>query len=134
VGLLIAALSLGAQAWALRAGSDNWQTVVFTVLTLCQLVHVIAIRSERESLFTLGIFSNLPILGAVLLTVGLQLMVVYLPALNRIFHTSPLTLEELLVCFSLPLVILFAVESEKWLVRRGRIYGAKASLDREVSA
>jgi len=125
VGLLIAALSLGAQAWAFHGGSDNWQTIVFTVLTLCQLAHAMAIRSEKESLFTLGLLSNLPLLGAVLFTVGLQLMVVYLPFFNLIFHTSPLTMQELAVCFSLPMVVLIAVETEKWLVRRGRLYQPK---------
>jgi len=125
VGLLIAALSLGAQAWAFHGGSDNWQTVVFTVLTLCQLAHAMAIRSEKESLFTLGLLSNLPLLGAVLFTVGLQLMVVYLPFFNLIFHTSPLTMQELAVCFSLPMVVLIAVETEKWLVRRGHLYQPK---------
>ncbi len=127
VGLLIAALSLGAQAWAFHGGSDNWQTVVFTVLTLCQLVHAMAIRSEKESLFTQGLLSNLPLLGAVVFTVGLQLMVIYLPFLNLIFHTNPLTMAELAVCFSLPLVVLIAVEAEKWLVRQGLLYQSKDS-------
>lgn len=130
VGLLIAALSLAAQAWAFHGGSDNWQTIVFTVLTLCQLIQALAIRSEKESLFTLGLLTNLPLLGAVLFTVGLQLMIVYLPFFNLIFHTSPLTMQELAVCFSLPMVVLIAVETEKWLVRRGRLYRAQnSSLD-----
>ncbi len=125
VGLLIAALSLGAQAWAFHGGSDNWQTVVFTVLTLCQLVHAMAIRSEKESLFTQGFLSNLPLLGAVVFTVALQLMVIYLPFFNLVFHTKPLTMAELAVCFSLPLVVLIAVEVEKWLVRQGLLYQSK---------
>ena len=122
VGLLIGGLSLGAQAWAYHAGSDNWQTVVFTVLTFSQLVHALVIRSERESLFTIGLFSNLALLGTVILTIGLQLMVIYLPFLNHIFHTTPLNQTELLVCFILPLFVFVAVEMEKWLVRRGWLY------------
>jgi Ca2+-transporting ATPase len=122
VGLLIGALSLGGQAWAYHSGSDNWQTVVFTVLTFCQLVHAMVIRSERESLFGIGVFSNIPLLATVLLTVGLQLMVIYMPLFNGIFHTTPLTVSELLVCFILPLVVLIAVEAEKYLVRNGHLY------------
>jgi Ca2+-transporting ATPase len=122
VGLLIGGLSLGAQAWAYHTGSDNWQTVVFTVLTFSQLAHALVIRSERQSLFTIGLFSNLSLLGTVILTVGLQLMVIYMPFFNQIFHTTPLSQTELLVCFSLPLVVLVAVETEKWLVRRGWLY------------
>ena len=71
VGVLIGALCIGVQVWGIAGGSDRWQTMVFTVLTLCQLYHVMAIRSERESLFTIGFASNLPLLGAVLLTYAL---------------------------------------------------------------
>ena len=117
IGLLIGGLSLGAQAWAYESGSPNWQTVVFTVLTFCQLAQVLAIRSERESIFTIGLFSNLPLLGSVLLTIALQLMVVYTPYFNKIFHTTPLTMEELIVCFTLPFIVLLAVEVEKKLRR-----------------
>jgi Ca2+-transporting ATPase len=122
VGVLIAALSLGGQAWAYHTGSANWQTVVFTVLTFSQLVHAMVIRSARESLFSQGIFSNPALMLTILLTVGMQLMVIYVPFLNTVFHTTPLNSIELLVCFSLPLVVLGAVEVEKWLVRRGLIY------------
>ena len=121
-GVLIAGLSLGAQAWAYHAGSDNWQTVVFTVLTLSQLVHAMAIRSDRESLFTVGWLTNPLLLGAVVLTLALQMVVVYVEPLQAVFKTSGLTFEELLVVLGLPWVVLIAVEIEKWLVRRGLIY------------
>jgi len=124
VGLLIAGLSILSQAWSYHSGSSHWQTMVFTVLTLCQLANVLAIRSERESLFTLGLMSNKPLLGAVLLTISLQLAVIYVPFLQNIFHTESLTLFELLVCFALASIVLFAVELEKLLVRRGKIYTA----------
>jgi Ca2+-transporting ATPase len=52
----------------------------------------------------------------------LQLAVIYTPALNSIFHTQPLPLYDLLVCFALSSLVLFAVEIEKWLVRRGVLY------------
>jgi Ca2+-transporting ATPase len=121
-GLLIGALSLGAQAWAWHGGSDNWQTVVFTVLTFSQLVHALVIRSETESLFRLGVFSNLPLLLAVLLTVVLQLIVIYVPFFNEVFHTTPLEMHELLVCLLLPLCVLLFVELEKFASRKGWIY------------
>ncbi len=124
VGLLIGALSLGAQAWAFHGGSDNWQTIVFTVLTLSQLVHALAIRSESDSLFTIGWFSNPALFGAVLLTLGLQMAVVYIEPLQAVFKTSALSVAELPLVLGLPWVVLFAVEIEKWLVRRGSIYRA----------
>jgi Ca2+-transporting ATPase len=122
VGLLIAALSLGAQAWAWHGGSDNWQTIVFTVLTFSQLVHALVIRSETESLLSIGLFSNPQLLFAILLTVVLQLIVIYVPFFNAVFKTSPLDWQELLVCFLLPLVVFVLVEFEKLAARRGAIY------------
>ncbi|MEY4098922.1 MAG: hypothetical protein RL300_93, partial [Pseudomonadota bacterium] len=59
-GLLIAGLCLGVQAWALATGHAHWQTMVFTVLTLSQMAHVMTIRSERESVWQLGLRSNTP--------------------------------------------------------------------------
>jgi len=95
---------------------------VFTVLTVSQLFHSLAVRSETESLFHIGLFSNLPMLGAVIVTLLLQLMVIYVPALNSIFYTQPLPMLDLAVCLVLSSLVLFAVEIEKWLVRRGMIY------------
>ncbi len=122
VGLLIGALSLGGQAWAYHSGSENWQTVVFTTLTFSQLVHATVIRSERDSIFTIGLSSNLPLLGAVIFTVGLQLTIIYVPLFQPFFKTSPLSAEELLVCFALPFVVFVAVEIEKLFRRRAGLW------------
>jgi Ca2+-transporting ATPase len=127
VGTLIGGLSIHAQYWAIAAGSAHWQTMVFTVLTFAQLFHVMAIRSERESLFTIGVASNLPLLGAVTLGAGLQLMVVYVPALNDILKTQPLTADELALCVLLPSLVFVAVEIEKWLTRRGVLYRGRGA-------
>jgi Ca2+-transporting ATPase len=124
VGLLMGAASLFTQAFAIHNGSGHWQTMVFTVLTLSQLGHVLAIRSERDSLFTQGIASNLPLAGAVVLTFGLQLATIYVPALNPIFKTAPLTAVELVFCLAMSSAVFVAVEIEKLLVRRGLLYRA----------
>lgn len=118
VGLLIGGVSLMAQAWALHYSAQHWQTMVFTVLTFSQLVHVLVIRSESESIFTLGLLSNKPLMAAVVVTVILQLLVIYVPMLNEIFKTTPLGAVELLLCFTLPLIVGLAVELEKYLRRR----------------
>lgn len=127
VGLLIGALSIGAQAWSYSRGSAAWQSVVFTTLTLCQLAHVLAIRSERDSLLTQGLRSNVPLLASVALTFGLQVAVLYVPFLQGLFHTTALSALELGVCCLLPLVVLGAVEAEKLLVRRGVLYAPTKS-------
>jgi Ca2+-transporting ATPase len=118
VGLLMAALALGAQAWHVGQGSPLWQTMVFTILCFTQLGHVLAVRSEQTSIVRLGLASNRPLLGAVVLTVALQLAVVYLPPLNALFHTVPLPAADLALCVATAFVVLGAVEIEKWVRRR----------------
>jgi P-type Ca2+ transporter type 2C len=119
VGLLMAGVVIFVQAWSLTTGHAHWQTMVFTVLCLSQLGHVLAIRSEKESLFKMGVFSNKYLLGAVVLTFILQMATIYVPFLNPIFKTEPLTFNELTFTLILSSVVFFAVELEK-LVRRRR--------------
>lgn len=118
VGLLMGSVVLFTQAWSINTGHAHWQTMVFTVLCLTQFGHVLAIRSEKKSLFTIGIFSNKYLLGAVALTSTLQLATIYMPALNTVFKTEPLTLNELAITIALSSVIFIAVEIEKWWKRR----------------
>ncbi|MGQ0663342.1 MAG: calcium-translocating P-type ATPase, PMCA-type [Pseudomonadota bacterium] len=119
VGLLIGGLSIFTQVWAMGNGSENWQTMVFTTLTFAQLFQVMAIRSDRESLFQQGLGSNLPLLGTVVLTTALQLVVIYSPFLNDLLKTRPLSLDELAFCFFVPSTVFAAIEAEKWLTRKG---------------
>jgi Ca2+-transporting ATPase len=117
VGLLMAGLTLGTQAWFVASGEDqaHWQTLTFTMLCFVQLGHVLAVRSERESLFRLGLFTNRPLLGAVLLAVALQLAIIYLPVMNALFRTAPLSLAELALTAAGAALVFVAVEIEKYL-------------------
>jgi Ca2+-transporting ATPase len=125
VGLLMGAASLATQAWALHTGHGHWQTMVFTVLTLSQLGHVLAIRSERDSVFAQGLWSNRPLMLALMFTFGLQLATIYVPWLNPIFKTEPLTLDELTFCLAMSSVVFVAVEIEKLLIRRVGLYAPR---------
>lgn len=119
IGLLLAGLCLGVQAWAISTGHAHWQTMVFTVLTLGQMAHVMGIRSEHDPLWRIGLGTNRPLLGAVVLTFALQMATIYVPLLNPIFKTEPLSLFELSVCLAAATVVWVAVELEKaW--RRAR--------------
>jgi Ca2+-transporting ATPase len=117
IGLLMGGVSIFSQAWSIKAGNPNWQTIVFTVLCLSQMGNVLALRSERESLFSLGLFSNKPLLGAFILTFILQMATIYIPFLNPIFKTNPLSLTELLFTLALSSIVFIAAELEK-LVKR----------------
>jgi Ca2+-transporting ATPase len=117
VGLLIGGLTLATQAWTWTRAMAEWQTMVFTVLVVAQLFHCLAIRSERFSLFGIGLFSNPALVVAIVVTVLAQLAVIYLPPLNSVFRTVPLSATQLAACFAIGSVVLVAVELEK-LVRR----------------
>jgi Ca2+-transporting ATPase len=118
VGLLIGGLCLAVQAWSMATDASTAQTMVFTTLTLTQMAHVMAIRSERESLRWLGLRSNLPLLAAVALTTVLQLATIYVPWLQPVFRTVPLSVGELGICLGAAIVVLVAVEGEKAWRRR----------------
>ena len=115
-GLLMGLVSLGMGYWTWRAGWDNWQTMLFTTLTLSQMGHALAVRS-RESLFKVGLLSNKALLGSVLLTFLLQLAVVYVPFLQRLFKTAALSPADLAISLLLSTAVFWGVELEKWLLR-----------------
>lgn len=117
VGLLMAAIALLAQAWALHQGL-HWQTIVFNVLCLSQMGHVLAIRSERQPFFSRGFFSNKPLIGAVLTVLLLQIAITYVPQFQEIFKTEALTLPEFLLVGGISSLVFFAVEIEKTILRR----------------
>lgn len=118
VGFLMGITTLGIQYWAINSKITHWQTMAFTVLCFSQMGHVMAIRSDRESLFKIGLFTNKPLLGALFLTVILQLMLIYVPFFNTIFKTQPLSIYELTIVISVSSIVFCAVEIEKWVIRQ----------------
>jgi Ca2+-transporting ATPase len=122
IGILMGLVSIGVgyRGW-LQDESGSWQTMVFTTLTLAQMGNALALRSSRDSLFTIGLFSNRPMLGAVLLTFVLQLAVIYIPFLQEIFNTQALSPIELAVSLIASTVVFWSAEFEKWIIRRRRV-------------
>ena len=119
VGILMASIALSLQAWAIRNGL-HWQTIVFNFLCVSQLAHVMVIRSEKQSMFGSGFFSNKPLIGAVLIALLLQIVITYTPFFQPIFHTESLTLNEFVVVGAASLLVIIAVEIEKLISMRRR--------------
>jgi Ca2+-transporting ATPase len=69
-------------------------------------------------------WSNRPLTLALLFTFALQMTTIYLPWLNPIFKTEPLTLGELAFCLAMSAIVFVGVEIEKWMIRRGWLYAA----------
>ena len=117
VGFLMGITTLGIQIWAINNETSHWQTMVFTVLCFSQMGHLLAIRSERESLFKIGIFSNQLLLALLIISILLQLLIIYFPFCNIIFKTQPLSVLELMISIAVSSIVFWAVEMEKLLFR-----------------
>jgi Ca2+-transporting ATPase len=112
----IVALMTGFVFW--EAGDELWQTMLFTVLTLGQMFHVMAIRLERESLFSRGPFTNPYLFWAVIATIILQGCLIYVPFLQDLFELKPLDYWHVLLAFALASIIFWVIEVQKWVLRR----------------
>lgn len=93
-GSIITAATLLAYIAGFISGGEDLalaRTMAFCVIIFSQLFYVFECRSERYSIFELGLFSNVYLVGAVLLSSLMQVAVVYIPFLSGIFHTVPLS-------------------------------------------
>ena len=76
------------------------RTITLCTLVMSQLLHVFECRSERHSIFEINIFSNIYLLGAVLVSISMICCILYIPLLSSIFNTVALNLGQwLLVLF-----------------------------------
>ncbi|MBF2074093.1 MAG: cation-translocating P-type ATPase [Synechococcales cyanobacterium C42_A2020_086] len=121
IGLTIGlvALAAGYPSWR-QASYGHWQTMLFTILTFSETLIVLALRSDRRSLIQLGLGTNRPLLGAVILTLFLQLAVIYLPGLQDLFQTASLSLSELGLSLLVSSSVFWLLELRKGIWQRGR--------------
>jgi Ca2+-transporting ATPase len=138
-GAVLTAFGLGL-LWHLQAGAlipqgmnpilyllkHNWQgvdiqsaeTMAFVTLSLCELFRAYTVRSERASLFQIGIFSNRYMQYAVGLSIALLLVVCAVPFLQPIFNTHFLSLKEWSVVLGLSCIPAVSEEITKFFLRR----------------
>lgn len=116
VGALIALQALFVFRWSL-GNSDivKAQTMVFTLIVISMMFNAFNWRSERLSVFSIGLFSNRTLVYAVTSTILLQLLVIYTPSLNGPFKTVPLGLSDWVVILLLASTTLVFVEVAKFL-------------------
>ncbi|MCK9639073.1 MAG: cation-translocating P-type ATPase [Prolixibacteraceae bacterium] len=95
------------------------RTMAFMVLVMCQLFFSLAVRNSSKSIFQIGIFSNKYLIGAIVLGVLLQLIVIGIPVIQRAFHLQMLDLRGWLIAISLGLVPLLVNEIVKIFIRAG---------------
>ena len=109
------------------ASSSYWPWVATTIdvsgvtqaaIVVSQVFVGLAVRSERESVFRLGLLSNPRLIAAQCLGVGFIVAVSYVPVLQTAFHTAPLGWKDWALVFAFGLLLLAADEARKWWVRR----------------
>jgi sodium/potassium-transporting ATPase subunit alpha len=92
-------------------------TACLTAIIITQTADVFACRTSRESVFTVGLFTNRMIFGGIALELALQLFIVYHPWGNRIFSTHPISLSVWLALIPFAFALFLAEEARKYLAR-----------------
>ncbi|MEO1590687.1 MAG: cation transporting ATPase C-terminal domain-containing protein, partial [Cyanobacteria bacterium J06632_22] len=126
VGIVFAITATALMVWAYHythqpeytGNPETWKTMVFTMLCLAQMGHALSVRSSRQLAIERPIRLNPFVLGAVLLTTGLQLVLVYVEPVRSFFGTTLLSPAELAVCFGFSTLLFVWLELEKVFLRR----------------
>jgi Ca2+-transporting ATPase len=113
VGVLIGALALSLGAWYFFTDRPEWQTMIFTSLAFMQVFQALASRSEKESLFQIGFWSNPALAGMIFLVVVLQMLVIYVPGVSNFFEIIPLGAIDLTIAVGPGVVVFVLMEMLK---------------------
>lgn len=92
---------------------EQARTAAVGVLVIGELFYLLNCRSLSKSMFTLGVFSNRWLISGVLIMIGLQMLFTYSPAMNRFFHSAPISLDAWVRIFLIGLLIHIVIEIEK---------------------
>ena len=100
------------------AGLEEARTVAVNVFVMVELFYLFNCRSLNKSLLDTGLFSNGFVIAGAAVTVVLQLLFTYLPAMNKLFHSAPVGLDAWFRIIGVATAVLLLVEFEKLLRRR----------------
>jgi Ca2+-transporting ATPase len=103
------------------------QTIAVTFVILFQVFYMIHCRSLKDSIRTIGLFSNLTVFWGIGVILALQALFIYLPFFQRVFQTAPLSLRDLGLTLATSFAIYPLITLEKWirsLARKQREKGA----------
>ena len=122
------AATLGYYIWRLSTGAPFVvvQTETFTLLAVCQWFNVLNCESPTRSSLRLGLLKNRWLLGGLALANLLQLSVVYLAPMNKLFHTVPIDLAHFFLIGAVASSVLWTEEIRKFFARR-RLSQVKAN-------
>lgn len=118
--ILISGLVLGTTSFIvfrLSFNGDNLayaRTMTFTAMALLQMLHTFNVRRQKSFGLDRSLLKNKPLLGALVIALGLQLMAVYLPIFNNVMETTPLNLLDWAKIIGYGVVATFVV----WLLKK----------------
>ncbi|MGI9585272.1 MAG: HAD-IC family P-type ATPase, partial [Acidimicrobiia bacterium] len=116
-GLVLSVVTLAAGWWLWDNGDNEWQSVVFTVLIFGQLALALEVRSEKRSLFSIGLLTNKAMLGAVGIGLVAHMLILYVPFLQRIFGTVALDAAHFAIAVAGAAIVMATVEIYKLVLR-----------------
>ncbi|HQD41122.1 MAG TPA: calcium-translocating P-type ATPase, SERCA-type [Bacillota bacterium] len=114
-GIMVGTLTLAAFVFGSQRSLEAGRTMAFTVLALSQLAHAFNVRSNRQSVFKMGLLSNRYLLGAVTLSALLVFAVLEVPLLASVFKVTALSAAEWKMVGILSLAPVVVVEAVKLL-------------------
>jgi len=131
-GLLAGALAMGAYFYANML--NGWPrvplagvgtavyatatTMTFGAIVFAQVGNVLNCRTEKESVFKIGIFSNKRVMSGIVIEVALLACLAYVPFLQRVFETGPIGLREWIILALVPVPVVLFEEIRKWIIRK----------------
>jgi Ca2+-transporting ATPase len=115
-GSIITIAALFVQWWAIDKGYTvkAQQTMVFTALCFVQLANALSVRFVHQPILSSGIFANKGMWGTIIITIALQLLIVYVPFLQVIFKTTALDWNAMFAIILATITSLFCIELIKW--------------------
>jgi len=129
VSLVMLAGAFGLFLWEQQRGASlaEARTTAVNVIVFVELFYLFNCRSLTRSMFSVGVFSNRPLLAGVVAMIAAQLLITYAPVLNRLFHTAPLPWDVWVRIVAVGVVAAAVIGLEKWL--RQRLAGRRQRLN-----
>ncbi|MCF0040344.1 MULTISPECIES: cation-translocating P-type ATPase [Dyadobacter] len=120
IGIIMTFAALFIQWWCINENYDvkTQQTAVFTTLCFVQLGNALSVRSTYHSIFSRDIFANRGMWGAIILTIMLQMLIVYVPFLDTVFKTTPLSWHIMLIVIITTVVCIILIELVKLMNKK----------------
>ena len=116
IGIFTDLLLLGLFFWLLKGDNslEYIRTVMFVALAVDSLLYVLSCKSLRKNLWQINIFSNKFLIWSILGGILMLLIAVYLPPLQSLLKTVPLSFSDWLLVFGLSIFELILIEAVKW--------------------